>query len=295
MTKARYAKASIEPNNIIKTICPHDCPSACGLEVQLSNTKEVVRVRGARSHTYTDGVICAKVSRYNERLYHPERLTTPLRRIGPKGESQFEEISWDVALAEIVSRFSSIEAIHGAKSIWLYYFAGTMGLLMRDGINRLSRAKGYSGMHGTICVTPSWTGFKAGTGLIAGVDPREMAESDCVVLWGTNPVSTQINVMRHAIKARKTRGAKIVHIDVYHNATSRQADMALIIRPGTDAALACAVMHILFRDGLADLDYLAKYADRPKEFAAHLQSKTPQWVVKSLALTCPKSKHLLSW
>ena len=277
MTEARYAKTSIEPNNIIKTVCPHDCPSACGLEVQLNNTKEVVRVRGARSHTYTDGVICAKVSRYNERLYHPERLTTPLRRIGPKGENQFEKISWDVALAEIVSRFSSIEATHGAKSIWLYYFAGTMGLLMRDGINRLSRAKGYSGMHGTICVTPSWTGFKAGTGLIAGVDPREMAVSDCVVLWGTNPVSTQVNVMRHAVKARKTRGAKIVHIDVYHNATSRQADMALIIRPGTDAALACAVMHILFRDGLADLEYLAKYADQPEEFAEHLQPKTPEW------------------
>lgn len=277
MTEAEYSKTSSKPDDIIQTVCPHDCPSACGLEVKLNDKKEVVSVKGARAHTYTDGVICAKVSRYNERLYHPERLTMPLRRVGDKGENKFVEISWDEALDEIVSRFSSIEAEYGAKSIWLYYFAGTMGLLMRDGINRLSRAKGYSGMHGTICVTPAWTGFKAGTGLIAGVDPREMAESDCIVLWGTNPVSTQVNVMRHAIKARKARGAKIIHVDVYHNATSRQADMALIIRPGTDAALACAVMHILFRDGLADLNYLAEYADQPEEFAAHLQSKTPQW------------------
>ncbi len=284
MAVARYSKTLIESSNIVKTVCPHDCPSACGLEVHLSDTKEVVRVKGAHGHTYTDGVICAKVSRYNERLYHPKRLTKPLRRAETNGEDKFIEISWDEALDEIVSRFSSIEEKYGARSIWLYYFAGTMGLLMRDGINRLSRAKGYSGMHGTICVTPSWTGFKAGTGLIAGVDPREMAESDCVVLWGTNPVSTQVNVMRHAVKARKTRGAKIVHVDVYQNATSRQADMVLIIRPGTDGALACAVMHVLFRDSLADLDYLAEYTDFPKEFAVHLQSKTPQWASKITGL-----------
>ena len=111
--------------------------------MRISHTNEVLSVKGAIDQTYTDGVICAKVSRYKERLYHPERLTTPMRRIGRKGENKFEKISWDEALAEIVFRFSSIEATHGAKSIWLYYFAGTMGLLMRDGINRLCRAKGY--------------------------------------------------------------------------------------------------------------------------------------------------------
>ena len=94
MTQGLYRKKSIELTNIIKTVCPHDCPSACGLEVQLSNTKEVIRVKGAQGHKYTDGVICAKVARYNERFYHPKRLTKPLRRMGPKGESQFEEISW---------------------------------------------------------------------------------------------------------------------------------------------------------------------------------------------------------
>ena len=104
-------------------------------------------------------------------------------------------------------------------------------------------------MYSTICVNPTWTGFMAGTGLIANVDPREMAISDCVVLWGTVPVNTKVKLMRHALKARKTRNAKIFHVDVYHKATSKQADMALIIKPGTDAALACAVMHILFRDG----------------------------------------------
>lgn len=268
-----------------KSVCPHDCPSACGLEVQTDADGRIAKVKGGRQHKYTDGIICSKVARYPERLYHPDRVTMPLRRVGPKGAGEFVQISWDEALDEIATRFADVEVEHGAEAIWLYYYAGTMGLLMRDGINRLARAKRYSGMYGTICVNPAWTGFAAGTGLIAGVDPREMALSDCVVLWGTNPVSTQVNVMRHATKARKNRDAKIVHIDIYHNATSKQADMALIIKPGTDAALACAVMHILFRDGNADHEYLAKYADHPDALQQHLQTKTPQWASKITGLS----------
>ncbi|HZD27028.1 MAG TPA: molybdopterin-dependent oxidoreductase, partial [Alphaproteobacteria bacterium] len=145
------------------------------------------------------------------------------------------------------------------------------------GIHRLRNAKKYSGQHSTICVTLAWNGFIAGTGRLAGPDPREMAKSDCVVIWGTNPVHTQVNVMTHAMRARKERGAKIVHVDVYRNATSQQADMAIILRPGTDGALACAVMHVLFRDGLADRDYLARYTDRPAELEAHLKDRTPEW------------------
>lgn len=110
---------------------------------------------------------------------------------------------------------------------------------------------------------------------MASIVSREMALSDRVVLWGTNPVNTQVNVMRHAIRARKTRNAKIVHVDIYHNATSKQADLALIIKPGTDAALACAIMHILFRDNYADLDYLDEYSDCPSKLRDHLEAKTP--------------------
>ena len=117
--------------------------------------------------------------------------------------------------------------------------------------------------------TPAWTGFAAGTGRIAGPDPREMAKSDLVVIWGTNPVNTQVNVMTHAMRARKERGAKIVAVDVYMNGTMEQADLAVLVRPGTDGALACAVMHCLFRDGKADWDYLDKYTDAPRELEAH--------------------------
>lgn len=259
------------------SVCPHDCPSACSLEVEVIDDRTIGRVRGSKRQTYTDGVICAKVARYAERIHHPDRLLQPMRRTGPKGSRQFEPISWGEALDEIADRFLAIEAEHGPEAIWPYYYAGTMGLVMRDGINRLRHAKRYSGQYSTICTTMAWTGFIAGTGRLAGPDPREMAKSDCVVIWGTNAVHTQVNVMNHAVKARKERGAKIVAIDIYHNATLAQADLALVLRPGTDAALACAVMHVLFRDGHADRDYLEAHTDAPAELEAHLASRTPEW------------------
>ena len=146
-----------------------------------------------------------------------------------------------------------------------------MGLVQRDGIERLRHAKKYSGFFDSICTNLAWTGWVMGAGALRGADPREMAKSDCVVIWGTNAVVTQVNVMTHAVRARKERGAKIVVIDIYDNATMKQADMGLVLKPGTDGALACAAMHILFRDGLADRAYLAKYTDDPEGLEAHLR------------------------
>jgi anaerobic selenocysteine-containing dehydrogenase len=260
-----------------RTTCPHDCPSTCSLEVEVVDERTIGRVRGSTENSYTAGVICAKVARYAERVHSPDRLVTPLARSGPKGSGQFREISWDEALDRIAEAFLAAEAKHGPEAVWPYYYAGTMGLVQRDGINRLRHAKKYSEEFGTICTNLAWTGWIAGTGRLAGADPREMAKSDLVVIWGTNPVSTQVNVMTHAIRARKERGAKIAVVDVYRTPTMEQADIGLILRPGTDAALACAVMHVLFRDGLADRDYLAKYTDVPAELEAHLASRTPEW------------------
>jgi len=259
------------------SVCPHDCPSTCALEVERIDARRIGRVYGAEENSYTAGVVCAKVARYAERVHHPDRLLQPLRRRGPKGAGTFEPISWDAALDATAEALLRAEQRHGAESVWPYYYAGTMGLVMRDGINRLRHAKKYSGQYSTICVTSAWNGFIAGTGRLAGADPREMAKADCVVIWGTNPVHTQVNVMTHAVRARKERGAKIVHVDVYRNATTEQADLAIILRPGTDGAFACAVMHVLFRDGLADRAYLERYTDAPRELEAHLQSRTPQW------------------
>ncbi|EGP09571.1 anaerobic dehydrogenase [Bradyrhizobiaceae bacterium SG-6C] len=273
------------PQRVAATACPHDCPSTCALEVDVLDERTIGRVRGARDNSYTAGVICAKVARYAERIHHPDRLTRPLVRTGAKGSGTFAPIAWDEALDLAAEKFRVAEARYGSETVWPYQYAGTMGLVMRDGIHRLRHAKKYSGFHSTICVNPAWTGFVAGTGLLAGPDPREMAKSDCVVIWGTNAVSTQVNVMTHATRARKERGAKIVAVDVYMNGTMEQADLAVLVRPGTDGALACAVMHCLFRDGKADRDFLAQHTDAPDELEQHLRSRGPAWA--SQITGCP--------
>ena len=265
------------PIRIGHSVCPHDCPSTCALDVELLADGRIGRVRGSKDHSYTDGVICAKVARYAERIHHPDRLMHPLRRKGPKGSKEFERISWDDALGLTAEAMLKAETQYGPEAVWPYFYAGTMGLVMRDGIHRLRHAKKYSQMYASICTTLAWTGFIAGTGKLAGPDPREMAKSDLVVIWGTNAVNTQVNVMTHATRARRERGAKIVAIDIYCNGTMEQADIALCLRPGTDGALACAVMHVLFRDRHANWPYLDKYTDCPRELEAHLKAKTPEW------------------
>lgn len=262
------------------SVCPHDCPSTCALEIERIDAHTIGRVRGAEANTYTAGVVCGKVARYAERANHPDRLRQPLRRTGKKGSGSFEPVSWDDALDTVAEALLRAEQKLGAETVWPYYYAGTMGLVMRDGIHRLRNVKKYSGQYNTICTTPAFNGFIAGTGRLAGVDPREMAQSDCVVIWGTNPVHTQVNVMTHAVRAKKERGAKIVHVDVYRNATTEAADVAIILRPGTDGAFACGVMHVLFREGLADRAYLARHTDAPAAFEAHLATRTPEWASK---------------
>src|SRR5262245_51120340 len=265
------------PIRIGASACPHDCPSTCALEVEVLDAHTIGRIRGAPDNAYTAGVVCAKVARYAERQHHAERLKEPLRRKGDKGSGEWQKISWDDALDLVAENFLKAEQRHGAEAVWPNYNAGTRGLVMRDGIHRLRHAKKYSGFHSTICVNPAYSGFAAGTGRIAGPDPREMAKSDLVVIWGTNAVNTQVNVMTHAIRARKERGAKIVAVDVYMNETMAQADIAVLVRPGTDGALACAVMHCIFRDGKQDRDFLARFSDAPAELEAHLQTRTPAW------------------
>jgi len=273
------------PIRIGHSACPHDCPSTCALDVEILGPGRIGRVHGSKDNSYTAGVICAKVARYSERVHHPDRLLKPLVRAGAKGEGRWKEASWEAALDLVAENLLKAEEKHGSETVWPYYYAGTMGLVQRDSINRLRHAKRYSGFFDTICTNLAWTGYVMGTGRLAGVDPREIAKSDCVVIWGTNAVVTQVNVMTHAVRARKERGAKIVVIDVYDNATMKQADMGLILRPGTDGALACAVMHVLFRDGLADRDYMARYADDPAGLEAHLATRTPQWAAAITGLS----------
>jgi anaerobic selenocysteine-containing dehydrogenase len=267
------------PSEFVHSACPHDCPSTCALEVERLAPDRIGRVRGAAANPYTAGVICAKVARYAERQHHPERVAHPLRRVGAKGVgyAAFEPISWDDALDEIAERFVQAEQKYDSTAVFPYYYAGTMGLVQRDGIHRLRHEKRYSIQKDTICVALSDAGWTAGVGVLRGVDSREMDESDLIVVWGGNPVATQVNVMTHVSRARKGRGAKLVVVDPYRTGTAEAADLHLMVKPGTDGALVAAVIHVLFAEGFADRDYMAKYTDEPAALEAHVRERTPEW------------------
>ncbi len=275
---------SLSSSVVQGSVCPHDCPSTCALDIEVIDGKRIGAVRGAQN-SYTSGVICAKVSRYADRVHHPDRLTHPLVRTGPKGSGNFRQVSWDEALDRIADAFKDATARHGAESVWPFNSAGTMGLVNRDGLHRLAHVMGYSRMSNTICTAIALAGWQAGVGRIAGPDAREMANSDLIVSWGGNPVATQVNAMTHITRARKERGAKFVVVDPYRTGTAQAADMHLAVRPGTDGALACAAMHVAFRDGYADRAYMARYASGQEELEAHLASRTPEWAAAITGLS----------
>ena len=267
------------PLDVVPTVCPHDCPSACALEVERIDGRRLGRVRGAAAQSYTRGVVCAKVARYVERQHHPARLAQPLRRVGEKGAGldAFRPISWDEALDEVAEALTRAAQRHGYETVWPYYYAGTVGLVQRDGINRLRHVMRYSREDLTICNALSDAGWLAGVGAKRGVDGREIAKSDLIIVWGGNSVSTQVNVMTHVATARRERGAKLVVVDPYRTATTARADLHLAPLPGTDGALACAVMHVLFNEGYSDRAYMARYTNDPEGLEAHLKTRTPAW------------------
>lgn len=259
-----------------RSVCPHDCPSVCALEVELPEPGRIGRVRGA-DQPYTDGVICAKVARYRERVHAPDRLTQPLRRVGAKGSGQFAPVAWDDALDLAAAGLSAAMARHGPESVWPYHYAGTMGLIQRGAIRRLGHCAGWSRQLESFCVALADPGWLAGVGAKRGVDPREVVDADLIVIWGGNPAHTQVNFMHWVRKAQRRRAVPMVVVDPYRTATAAGADVHLALRPGTDGALACAVMHVLLAEGLADRDYLAAYTDFSPALEAHLDARGPDW------------------
>ncbi len=224
----------------------------------------------------------------------PNGSSQPLRRVGEKGVGldAFAPISWDDALDEVAEALTRAAQRHGSETVWPYFYAGTMGLVQRDGINRLRHAMRYSREDLTICIALSDAGWLAGVGAKRGVDGREIAKSDLIVVWGGNPVSTQVNVMTHIAAARKERGAKLVVVDPYRTGTAEAADLHLMPLPGTDGALACAVMHVLFKEGFADRAYLARYTDEPDGLEAHLATRTPAWAAAITGLCRRRDRRL---
>lgn len=271
-------------SNLRPSVCPHDCPSVCALNVEIAADGRIGRVRGAEQ-PYTDGVVCAKVARYAERANHPQRLVQPLRRVGPKGSGQFAAIGWDDALDLLAGRLRQAVERHGPETVWPYHYAGTMGFIQRGAIRRLGHLAGWSRQRETFCVALADAGWLAGVGAKRGVDPREMLESELIVIWGGNPVHTQVNFMHWVQKARRERKVPLVVVDPYRTATAAKADLHLAPKPGTDGALAAAVMHVLLAENLVDRAYLARLTDFSPAVEAHLASRTPAWAAAVTGLS----------
>lgn len=241
----------------VRAVCPHDCPDACAMLVTLDGDRAVA-VRGDREHPFTRGFLCHKVSRYPERVYHRDRLMFPMRRVGPKGSGQFERISWDAALDEITARFQAIaDGPHGPQAILPYSYCGTMGKIQSEGLDRrFFHRLGASLLDRTICATAGGLGYTMTIGSKQGTDPDAFSQSQYIINWGSNTAVTNMHLWVRMVEARKRHGAKIVTIDPYRSVTAARSDWHLAPRPGTDAALALGLMHVIFRDGLADEDYL---------------------------------------
>ncbi len=237
--------------------CPHDCPDTCSLVTTVEDGR-AVRVRGNPAHPSTDGVLCAKVSKYAERTNHPERVLTPLKRVGAKGEGRFESISWDAALDEIAQRLGAIAA-RDPQAILPYSYAGTMGLVQGESMDRrFFHQLGASLLDRTICSTAGGEAFTRTLGGKVGMKVEFFAESRLILIWGSNSIGSNLHFWRLAQQARRN-GARLVCIDPRRSETADKCDEHIALLPGTDAALALAVMHELIVHDWLDHDYIARH------------------------------------
>jgi len=265
-----------QTDGVFRSVCSLDCPDQCGLLVHKAGGR-IVRIDGDPDHPVTKGNICNKVRHMPERLYDPKRLQYPLKRVGPKGEGRFERIGWDEAIATIADRWQTIVRDEGPESILPYSFYGNMGLLSAEGMDRrFFHRLGARRLDQTICNAAGSEGYRYTMGGSFGTDPEDTIHSKLFVFWGINAVSTNMHQVAIAEKARKENGAVIVVIDVHKNQTGRWADWFIPLRPGTDAALALAVMHVLFAEGLTDEAFLASHTVGSEELREHVKAYDPE-------------------
>jgi len=243
----------------VRAACPHDCPDTCALEVTVGDDR-VVKVSGAADHPPTAGVLCTKVAYYPERIHHADRLLYPARRVGAKGPgARFERISWDEALATIARRFQRIVASDGAEAIVPYSYAGNSGLLGYGSMDRrFFHRLGASRLDRTICASAGALGYQATIGASVGLDPENVVDARLIILWGSNSVVSNLHFWR-LVQEAKRRGARLIAIDPCRTVTADKCDQHIALLPGTDAALALGLMHVLIRDGLIDHDYIARH------------------------------------
>jgi len=258
------------------SVCPHDCPSACSLLVTVADGR-LAEVRGDPDHPFTRGVICGKVRAYAERVHSPLRVLHPLRRVGQKGAGDFTRITWDEALGEIVERWRAIISRDGAEAILPFSYAGTMGRIQYWAGHPLFHALGASRLDRTICVSTAYAGWRATLGAVTGNDSEQMVGAHLVVLWGVNAAYSTVNVMT-LVKQARARGARVVAIDPYRTPTAAEADQHLMVRPGTDGALALGVMHVLIGERRVNTEYIARATHGYERLAEHVKAYPPDRV-----------------
>ncbi len=244
---------------IVRGACPHDCPDTCAMLVTVEDGR-AIEVRGAPDHPPTGGTLCTKVARYLERTYSDERVLHPMRRVGSKGEGRFERISWDEALGTIAQRFGEIAASpDGSEAIVPYSYAGTMGLLQYGSMDRrFFHRLGASLLDRTICAAAGKAGWVATIGASMGTDVEQFEHSRLILIWGSNPVVSNLHLWARVQEAKR-RGARLIAIDPYRSQTAEKCHEHVALLPGTDAALALGLMHVLFAEDLVDHDYIARY------------------------------------
>jgi anaerobic selenocysteine-containing dehydrogenase len=259
--------------------CPHDCPDTCSMVYEVEDGK-LIGVKGNADHPMTRGGLCVKLKDYEKRHYHPDRLLYPLRRTGPKGSKQFERISWDEALDEISTKWKAIIDEYGPHAIMPNSYLGNQGLVHGlNGGDAFFNRMGATVTERTFCGEGSCTAWLLTVGPTAGVDPESFIHSKYIVIWACNSVSTNIHHW-HIVKQAQKAGAKVIVIDSYASKTAKEADWHIAPKPGTDGALAMAMINAIIEQGLVDKDYVDNYTLGYDELATRAKDRTPEWAEK---------------
>jgi anaerobic selenocysteine-containing dehydrogenase len=261
------------PQHTVRIACPHDCPDTCAMDIGVRDGR-AVSVRGG-DMPFTEGTLCTKVARYLERTYAPSRILHPMKRTGRKGEGRFERISWDEALDTIAARFSAIAA-EDPQQILPVSYAGTMGMVNYAGMDRrFFHRLGASLLERTLCSSAGRAGVRVTLGAAVGCDPEQAEHSKLILIWGSNPLTSNLHFWTRC-QAAKRRGAKLVIIDPRRNETAEKCHQHIALYPGTDAALALAMMHVIIGEGLTDDDYIARHTLGFEQLKARVRDWTPQ-------------------
>jgi anaerobic selenocysteine-containing dehydrogenase len=256
--------------------CPHDCPDTCSMIFEVQEGK-LIGVKGNPDHPMTRGGLCVKLNDYEKRHYHPDRLLYPMRRTGPKGSKQFERITWDEALDEIVTRWKAIIAEQGPQAIVPYSYLGNQGLVHGlNGGDAFFNRMGATVTERTFCGEGSCTAWLLTVGPTAGVDPESFIHAKYIIIWACNSVSTNLHHW-HIIKEAQKKGAKVVVIDSYASKTAKEADVHIAPKPGTDGALAMAMIHTIIEEGMVDQDYVDNHTVGFAALKERAKTRTPEW------------------